>query len=142
MLGIVKSMVNIVPSSSCCMCLLCSLLKNKSNKGHRDFGKGLVFTMQNIRDRGKPPHRFLLNVVPPLTPSRHSLCLPQPFFSALRTFPGLFLSITVVRTAAARKCPRNYFMLKKHQLNVSEICRNIIGKETLPHCLPACYSPS
>ena len=75
--------------------------------------------MQNTRNRQNPPHRFLLYIVLPPTPSCHSLCLPQPFFWALSMFPSLFLSITIVRTAAARKCPRNYFMLKKHQLNVS-----------------------
>lgn len=62
--------------------------------------------MQNTRNREKPPHRFLLCIAPPPTPSCHSLCLLQPFFWALSMFPSLFLSITVVRKQLHRSVHR------------------------------------
>lgn len=101
-----------------------------------------IFYMIKALGIQKLPHRFLLNTVPPPTSSLHSVCLPQPFFWALSMFPSLFLSITIVRTAAARKCPQNYFILKTHHLMYLKSAGALLARKCCPVvCLPAILPP-
>lgn len=72
------------------MCLLCSLLRNKSNKGQGVFGNGLFFMMQNVRNREKPPHRFLLYTVPPPTHLATLFAFLSLSFELWEHFPACF----------------------------------------------------
>lgn len=123
------------------MDLLVFFHQTRATRVTRALEKGIFYMIKALGIQ-KLPHRFLFNTVPPPTSSLHSVCLPQTFFWALSMFPSLFLSITIVRTAAARKCPQNYFILKTHHLMYLKSAGALLARKCCPVvCLPAIPPP-
>ena len=117
------------------MCLLCSPLKNKSNQA--GFGKGPFFMMQNIRNREKPPQIPALH-----SSSPHPILLFSLPSSAFLLSPEHVSQPVSVnhhcQNSSCTEVSTELFFAEKTPLNVSEICRSIIGRRVSPiACLTA-----
>lgn len=120
---------------------LLSFPPNKSNKGQEVFGKRLLVHDQNIRNTKTPSQ-----IPAQRSSSSHpifALCLPSSAF--LLSSESISQPVSVNHRCQNSSCTEvstELFYAEKPPLNVSEICRSITGKETLPNSLPACYPTS